>query len=290
MKSPPWTRVRRDVGRRPFVEGAVDGDCPVYVERWVYQATQVDVGGIGCPVLITQLGGPRVHEGRRDRWRMSTLPSQSVLVPRDTPTSWHYTGPVDDVVFYLLAPDRGVQRRLAETLGAAGRPLPFVDELVAAAARQVADELQGNRADEDGFLGQLVSVMLVQALRVLDGANAKRIQPRHAHFARLQKVLRHVHAHLAQPLTNDRLAELAGVSESHFRRIFLDAVGMAPHQYVLQRRLVQARTLLATTELPISVVAGECGFNGQSHLTRSFRSAFAATPADYRRRMQPPRS
>jgi AraC family transcriptional regulator len=102
----------------------------------------------------------------------------------------------------------------------------------------------------------------------------------------LQKVLRHINAHLSESLPNDQLASLAGVSESHFRRIFIDATGLPPHRYVRGRRLAQARKLLAASELPISVIANECGFYSQSHLTKCFQATHAATPAAYRRQMK----
>jgi AraC family transcriptional regulator len=96
-------------------------------------------------------------------------------------------------------------------------------------------------------------------------------------------VLRHINAHLSDPLSNQELAGLARVSESHFRRIFSDAVGMTPHRYIHGRRLAQARKLLAMSDLPISVIADECGFYSQSHLTRCFQATHAITPAAYRR-------
>jgi AraC family transcriptional regulator len=96
-------------------------------------------------------------------------------------------------------------------------------------------------------------------------------------------VLRHIDDHLTEPLPGPSLAELAGVGESHFRRIFTDATGMPPHRYVLARRLAQARRLLATSDLPIALIADRCGFFSQSHLTKCFRSSHATTPAAYRR-------
>jgi AraC family transcriptional regulator len=55
-----------------------------------------------------------------------------------------------------------------------------------------------------------------------------------------------------------------------------------PSLCVLAARLEQARKLLTMTTLLISRIAGDCGFSSQSHLTASFRTAHAATPAEYR--------
>jgi AraC family transcriptional regulator len=286
MKQPVWSTVRKDLRMQPLTEGRIGGDSPLYVERRVYQARKVDVSGIECPVLITQLGGARVNEGDGRRWRSSTLPSQSILMPPDTPTSWHYSGPVDDVAFYLLDAGNGVQQRLCRLVTMHRAPMQFSDALVAAAAQQLVDELHGGSSADEHFMSRLAELMLEQALRVLTASNAPGLHPGHTHFPRLQKVLRHINAHLAEPLPNDRLADLAGVSESHFRRMFIDATGLPPHRYVRGRRLAQARKLLAASELPISVIADECGFYSQSHLTKCFQATHAATPAAYRRQVK----
>jgi len=286
MKPPVWAKVRKDVGTQPLTEGAIGGEAPLYVERWVYQATKVDVSGITCPVLVTQLGGARVKEGDDRRWRSSTLPSQSVLLPANTPTSWHYSGPVDDVAFYFLDPQNGVQERLSSLASMHGEPMQFADALVAAAARQLVDELHNGRSADESFMARLAELMLEQAFRVLTTSNTTGIHPQHVHFSRLQRVLRHINAHLTEPLPNAKLAELAGVSESHFRRIFLGAVGMPPHHYIRNRRLAQARKLLVMSDLPISMISDECGFYSQSHLTKCFQTTHAVAPAAYRRQMK----
>lgn len=283
MPQPVWAKVRKDVGFQPLAEGRIGGECPLYVERWVYQATTVRVSGIACPVLLTHLGGSRVREGDQGDWRFSTLPSQSVLVPPHTATRWHYSGPVDDVAFYFLDPDSGIQRRLGNLVSRQGGPMQFSDALVAAAAQRLVDELHGGGGADEPFMSRLASLALEQAFRVLTGSSPSPVHPQHAHFARLQKVLRHINAHLSGSLSNGELAGLARVSESHFRRIFADAVGMPPHRYIQGRRLAQARRLLTMSDLPISVIADECGFYGQSHLTKCFQAMHATTPAVYRR-------
>ena len=255
MKQPVWSSVRKDLRMQPLTEGRIGGDAPLYVERWVYQARKVDVSGIKCPVLITQLGGARVNEGHGGRWRSSTLPSQSILMAPDTPTSWHYSGPVDDVAFYFLEPQSGVQGRLRDLVAMHGQPMQFADALVAAAAQQLVDELHSGSSADEQFMSRLAELMLEQVFRVLTASNASGLHPGHTHFSRLQKVLRHINAHLAESLPNDQLAGLAGVSESHFRRMFIDATGLPPHRYVRGRRLAQARKLLVMSELPISMIA-----------------------------------
>jgi hypothetical protein len=83
--------------------------------------------------------------------------------------------------------------------------------------------------------------------------------------------------------TNTILAEHAGLSESHFHHMFLQAIGMSPIRYVQQQRIERARELLANTNLPIAHLASECGFVSQSYLTTCFRETYGMTPARCRR-------
>jgi len=207
-------------------------------------------------------------------------------MPPDTPTSWHYSGPVDDVAFYFLDPEDGVQQRLCRLVTMHRAPMQFSDSLVAAAAHQLVDELHSGRSADGHFMSRLAELMLEQVFRVLTASSVSGLHPGHTHFSRLQKVLRHINAHLAESLPNDQLAGLAGVSQSHFRRMFIDATGLPPHRYVRGRRLAQARKLLVMSELPISMIADECGFYSQSHLTKCFQATHAATPAAYRKQMK----
>ena len=87
-------------------------------------------------------------------------------------------------------------------------------------------------------------------------------------------------AHLTQNVT---LAEAAGaidVSTPVLVRAFRRAFGIAPHQYVVGRRIELARKRLLDGE-PAARTAVEVGFHDQAHLTRHFRRHVGATPARF---------
>ncbi len=86
--------------------------------------------------------------------------------------------------------------------------------------------------------------------------------------------------HYADPIPLPQLARQAGLSESQLTRAFRAAVGLPPHAYQLNLRLLRARRLLAAG-LPIAEVAGATGFADQSHLTRLFKRMAGVTPGQY---------
>jgi AraC-like DNA-binding protein len=73
-----------------------------------------------------------------------------------------------------------------------------------------------------------------------------------------------------------------GVSTAHLVRSFTRTYSIAPHQYLLGRRLDMARRRLLAGEAPVDVAAAT-GFYDQSHLMRHFKRLLAVTPGRYQR-------
>ncbi|MER7072729.1 AraC family transcriptional regulator [Terrabacter sp. NPDC000476] len=78
------------------------------------------------------------------------------------------------------------------------------------------------------------------------------------------------------------VAASLGVTTPHLVRSFVAAYGIAPHQYVVGRRLDLARRRLRDGA-PAAMVATEAGFYDQAHLTRHFRRFLGTTPGRYQR-------
>lgn len=79
------------------------------------------------------------------------------------------------------------------------------------------------------------------------------------------------------------MAAAAGFSPNHFSKLFKRSTGLLPHQYVVRKRIEKAKALFAGTDLPVGVVAWDCGFSDQAHLTRHFKRLVGTTPAKFRR-------
>src|SRR4051812_11781856 len=61
---------------------------------------------------------------------------------------------------------------------------------------------------------------------------------------RVQEVLAFIDQHLGERLTLPAMAQVLAINSYHFAHVFKQATGLAPHQYVIQRRLVRAKELL----------------------------------------------
>lgn len=88
---------------------------------------------------------------------------------------------------------------------------------------------------------------------------------------------------LGEPLDVAAMAAHAGVSPRTFARRFREETGTTPLQWLLARRVLEARRLLEESELPVEAVAWRCGFGTAASLRDHFRRATATTPTAYRR-------
>ena len=93
-------------------------------------------------------------------------------------------------------------------------------------------------------------------------------------------VVAYINEHYNEPLTLDLLAEKFFISKYHLLRKFDSQVGTTVHRYILQKRLLIAKQLLAGGVAP-SEACGYCGFGDYANFYRAFRSEYGATPRQY---------
>ncbi len=89
-------------------------------------------------------------------------------------------------------------------------------------------------------------------------------------------------SHEAWPVA--RLAQVSGVSEAHFARSFKQAFGVPPHRYLLTRRIERATALLRDTELSITEIAFQTGWESLGTFGRTFRDITGENPGAIRAR------
>jgi AraC-like DNA-binding protein len=87
-----------------------------------------------------------------------------------------------------------------------------------------------------------------------------------------------------QDLNMSLLARELGVSYRWFRGAFAAQTGLGPHQYLLELRLVRARSLLVETELSVREIAMKVGFEDEFYFSRLFHQKLNLTPSQWRNR------
>jgi len=101
--------------------------------------------------------------------------------------------------------------------------------------------------------------------------------------AAIAKARKFIHAHLDQPLPLGQVARQAGLSESHFCRLFKDTTGLTLTDYVNRCRIEWAKRELLKPEARISEIAFLVGYQSLSQFNRSFSRIVGQSPTHYRR-------
>jgi AraC-like DNA-binding protein len=98
-----------------------------------------------------------------------------------------------------------------------------------------------------------------------------------------RRVRQYVEANLERQITLADLAAVAGLSPSHFCRVFRETFGRPPLSYVQHRRVKRAKGLMLTTDATLAAIALECGLYDQAALSKLFRRVTGQSPAAWRR-------
>ena len=104
-----------------------------------------------------------------------------------------------------------------------------------------------------------------------------------AQQARIRKVLDYIHENPYRSYSLEELQEIAGIKKSLFLQEFRSVTGTTPIQYVMEQRLEYARELLLETEVSISQIAQQCGFEDMFYFSRCFKKKFHLSPRAYRK-------
>ncbi|MES2660475.1 MAG: helix-turn-helix domain-containing protein [Verrucomicrobiota bacterium] len=101
--------------------------------------------------------------------------------------------------------------------------------------------------------------------------------------AAIAKARKYIHANLDQPLPLGQVARQAGLSESHFCRLFKDSCGLTLTDYVNRCRIDWAKRELLKPEARISEIAFLIGYQSLSQFNRSFARIVGVSPTVYRK-------
>lgn len=100
---------------------------------------------------------------------------------------------------------------------------------------------------------------------------------------RIGRAVEFIENHFAEPITIDDIAACSHVSRRHFFRLFEQAVGMAPMEYLKKVRLQKAAAMLLTTNANVTEVAYACGFNDSNYFSTLYHKEFGVSPSRFKR-------
>jgi AraC family transcriptional regulator len=170
----------------------------------------------------------------------------------------------------------------------------LAQELAVVAAQFVEAACRARGGDHEATKAHIAhAISLLRGIPSLGPLGAPQLSNAETHVERgglptwqIRKIITHVEANLSRRIRVQELAQLLGLSASHFCRAFKCAFGASPHDYVLRRRIEVAQAMMLTTSEPLRSIAANCGMCDQQHFTRSFRRIVGETPLMWRRTRQ----
>lgn len=96
------------------------------------------------------------------------------------------------------------------------------------------------------------------------------------------KIKNYIDSHYAQNITLDFLSDLSYINKFHLVHTFTKQIGISPINYVINKRIQEAKNLLGTTSYSIRDIASIVGFSNSSYFSQMFRKATGISPKSYR--------
>ena len=96
----------------------------------------------------------------------------------------------------------------------------------------------------------------------------------------IEGVLNYINSNLENDLSIDTIASEFFISKYYLMRKFKNQIGSSIHNYVVQKRLILARSLISDG-LSMSSVCSRCGFNDYSSFVRAFKKVYGVSPSNY---------
>jgi AraC family transcriptional regulator len=101
---------------------------------------------------------------------------------------------------------------------------------------------------------------------------------------RVRRVMERMEMEIGCDVGLRELASDVGLSPSHLSAVFVAAVGVPPHRWLLGRRIERACALLMRTRRSMTDIALSCGFSSSQHFSTVFKTHVGCTPTDFRNR------
>lgn len=107
-------------------------------------------------------------------------------------------------------------------------------------------------------------------------------QTKGSNMSQIASALDYINQNYAFPLKAKELAEACRMSETHFRRVFLEYVNMTPMDYLNLVRVQKACELMKKNDDSMDCIAEKCGFATTSTFNRNFRKFLNTSPYQWK--------
>ncbi len=259
------------------------------LRRWSGTSAEMKQPALDHHVVVLNLGGAkRIHREREAGGSVTDVRSGALtIISAGSASTWRTEGPIDFSHLYIHP--RDVDHAIVEAFDREPRRVTLREEV----------------GRSDAFLEGLLSLMMLELaapagpsglyLETLFHAALVRLVGEHSTLSmikaraphslapyRLRRLLDYIGDNLNADLSLAVLSDVSGLSRYHFSRAFQRVTGLAPHAFVIDRRIERAKALIAGHDRPLAEIARRCGFNTHGQFTTMFKRVTGLNPSQWR--------
>jgi len=268
----------------PLTIAGMDPQDPIELHAHIFEELVIITGGRGThftrdEVYEIQAGDAFIitraqAHGYRDTGRLSLV--NILFRMEDLPL------PVQEMrklpgyhAFFLLEPEYRERHRFQSRLRLTVEELSELSRLIA----RLRGELE---ARQPGF-EFLATALFMQIIGALARSYANRRDSRiHSPLVGISEVISYLESQYTEEISLEALAARACMSKSTLFRVFRQATGSTPIEYLLRLRVLHAAELLRAGACTVAEAAFHVGFHDSNYFTRQFRRIMGMTPQAYR--------
>lgn len=102
----------------------------------------------------------------------------------------------------------------------------------------------------------------------------------------IHEALTFIEQNFQNDISVEDIADNCGLNRSYFGKIFKEALGRTPQEFLLNYRMTKAAELLKLTRLSIGDISNAIGYDNQLHFSRAFKNIYGISPREWRNRNQ----
>ena len=226
------------------------------------------------------------HEGM-----ISVIPPNyphNTISREDAESFWEYLFVDVEKILQSMYPDDILfQQKMLERIN--HKAYLGTEEEVPELASMVRSILEETRRKRDSLYRESIRglslALLVQVARIHSDSTflPEEIRQKRGGFDQVRPALEYIRNHYATPMKISEIASVCHISESHFRRLFEENIGMTPVEYLNQVRIRKACDLIKKTGNSMEEIAVKVGFTTTSTFNRNFKRITGTSPYQWKK-------
>lgn len=150
--------------------------------------------------------------------------------------------------------------------------------------RTLVEEIKEEDVNFEAITQNLLEILILNILR----RTKKKIQIKATKKVtkECRFIEQYINEHYAENITLQTLSDLTYLSKYYIVHVFKKYKGLSPINYLIERRIMEAKNLLETTNYSVSKISDIIGFSSQSYFSQIFKKEMDMTPNQYRKRME----